>query len=138
MKFKIVFEPSDEGGYTVYVPSLPGCISEGDSEEEAWVNIYEAIELYTVPNKRIEFRIKKLRFPISSNFILSHYIDRALIHATYEKLEDDSYGGRIPPCIGVVAFGKTLRECEDELRSTLEDWILVGLMLGHKLPVFSR
>ena len=28
MKFKVVLEPSDEGGYTAYVPSLPGCISE--------------------------------------------------------------------------------------------------------------
>ena len=35
MKFQVVLEPSDEGGYTVYVPSLPGCISEGDTAEEA-------------------------------------------------------------------------------------------------------
>jgi len=40
-------------------------------------------------------------------------------------------------CKGVVAFGATLRECEDELRSTLEDWILVGLKLGHPLPVID-
>lgn len=46
MKFKVVFEPSDEGGYTVYVPSLPGCISEGDTLEEALANIREAISLY--------------------------------------------------------------------------------------------
>ena len=46
MKLKIVFEPSDEGGYTVYVPSLPGCISEGNSKEEALNNIKEALELY--------------------------------------------------------------------------------------------
>jgi hypothetical protein len=37
----------------------------------------------------------------------------------------------------VAAFGATLRECENELRSTLEDWILVGLRLGHKLPVIA-
>lgn len=49
MKLKVVFEPSNEGGYTVYVPSLPGCISEGDSVEEALVNIREAIELYLEP-----------------------------------------------------------------------------------------
>ena len=49
MKIKIVLEPSDEGGYTVYVPSLPGCISEGDTEEEALANIREAIELYLEP-----------------------------------------------------------------------------------------
>jgi len=46
MKLKVVLEPSDEGGYTVYVPSLPGCISEGNSREEALENIREAIELY--------------------------------------------------------------------------------------------
>ena len=46
MKLKIVLEPSDEGGYTVYVPSLPGCISEGNTKEEAMANIKEAIELY--------------------------------------------------------------------------------------------
>jgi len=46
MKLKVVLEPSDEGGFTVYVPSLPGCISEGDTMEEALANIQEAIELY--------------------------------------------------------------------------------------------
>lgn len=49
MKLKIVLEPSEEGGYTVYVPSLPGCISEGDSREEALTNIKENIELYLEP-----------------------------------------------------------------------------------------
>ncbi|BAZ48384.1 hypothetical protein NIES4103_09920 [Nostoc sp. NIES-4103] len=44
---------------------------------------------------------------------------------------------RIPACQGVVAFGLTLRECEDELRSTLEDWILLGLKLEHELPVIK-
>ena len=49
MKFKVVLEPSEEGGYTVFVPSLPGCISEGDTREEALTNIKEAIELYLEP-----------------------------------------------------------------------------------------
>ena len=49
MKLKIVLEPSEDGGYTVYVPSLPGCISEGDTVEEAIKNIKEAIELYLEP-----------------------------------------------------------------------------------------
>ena len=51
MKLKIVLEPSEEGGFTVYVPSLPGCISEGDTEEEALKNIREAIELYLSPTE---------------------------------------------------------------------------------------
>jgi len=49
MKLKVVLEPSDEGGYTVYVPSLPGCISEGDTRETALANIREAVELYLEP-----------------------------------------------------------------------------------------
>lgn len=49
MKLKIILEPSEEGGYTVFVPSLPGCISEGDTKEEALKNIREAIELYLEP-----------------------------------------------------------------------------------------
>ena len=49
MKLKIVLEPSDEGGFTAIVPSLPGCISEGDSREDALKNIREAIELYLDP-----------------------------------------------------------------------------------------
>lgn len=71
-------------------------------------------------------------------FALTGYIESAMAQATYDKLEDGTYGGRIPACTGVVAFGTTLRECEDELRSTLEDWILVGLKLGHPLPVIAR
>ena len=49
MKIKVVLEPSDEGGYTVHVPSLPGCISEGDNVQAALTNIQEAITLYLEP-----------------------------------------------------------------------------------------
>ena len=49
MKLKVVLETSDEGGYTVYAPSLPGCISEGETVEESLRNIKEAIELYLEP-----------------------------------------------------------------------------------------
>ncbi len=49
MKIQVVLEPSDDGGYTVYVPTLPGCISEGETVEEAMQNIREAIELYLEP-----------------------------------------------------------------------------------------
>ncbi len=49
MKIKIVLETSDDGGFTVFVPTLPGCISEGSTEEEAMKNIKEAIELYLEP-----------------------------------------------------------------------------------------
>ena len=49
MKLRILLEPSEEGGYTALVPSLPGCISEGDTREEALQNIQEAIRLYLEP-----------------------------------------------------------------------------------------
>ena len=44
--YAAVFEPAEEGGFTVTVPALPGCITEGDTFEEAQENIREAIELY--------------------------------------------------------------------------------------------
>jgi predicted RNase H-like HicB family nuclease len=46
VNLRVILEPSDEGGYTAIVPALPGCISEGDTREEALRNIREAIELY--------------------------------------------------------------------------------------------
>ena len=71
-------------------------------------------------------------------FILSEYIESALTLAEFDKLEDNTFSGRIPLCKGVIAFGKTLRECEEELRSVLEDWILLGLKLKHPLPVIDN
>jgi len=69
--------------------------------------------------------------------ILTDYVDQAMALAVYDKLEDGTFAGQIPPCIGVVAFGSTLYECELELHSTLEDWIVLGLKLGHPLPVIA-
>ncbi|CAN5454494.1 type II toxin-antitoxin system HicB family antitoxin [soil metagenome] len=70
--------------------------------------------------------------------ILSDYLGRALAQAEYDKLEDGTFFGKIPSCKGVVAFGSTLRECESELHSTLEDCVLVGLKLGHELPLIGN
>lgn len=70
-------------------------------------------------------------------YILSDYVEQAMSQAVYDKLEDETFVGKIPSCKGVIAFGRTLRECEDELHSTLEDWILVGLKLGHNLPIID-
>jgi predicted RNase H-like HicB family nuclease len=63
MKIKIILEPSEEGGYTAIVPSLPGCISEGNSKEEALKNIREAVELYLEPVEDDEI------FPANSEII---------------------------------------------------------------------
>jgi hypothetical protein len=55
--------------------------------------------------------------------------------AIYDKLKGGSFAGRTLNCPGVVAFGATLRGCQNELRPTPEDWIPGGLKLGHPLPV---
>lgn len=67
-------------------------------------------------------------------FPLTAYFEAAMELAHYDKLADGTYAGEVPKLAGVVAFGGTLKECERELRSTVEDWVLVGLRLGHPLP----
>jgi predicted RNase H-like HicB family nuclease len=49
MNLRIVLEPSEDGGYTAFVPALPGCLSEGDTRDEALAHLQEAIELYLEP-----------------------------------------------------------------------------------------
>ena len=71
-------------------------------------------------------------------FILSEYITLAMAQAVFDNLEDGTFAGRIPSCPGVIAFAVTLQECEEELRSTLEDWLLLGLKMGHPLPVIEN
>ena len=74
---------------------------------------------------------------MATKFILSDYVEQALIQATYDKLEDNSFVSRIPSCQGVIAFGENLRECEYEVQSVFEDWLFLGLKLGHHLPIIS-
>ena len=72
-----------------------------------------------------------------AQYLLTEYVAQAMAHAVYDKLEDGTYAGRIPLCPGVTAFGPSLKECEEELRSVLEEWILLGLKLHHPLPVLE-
>jgi predicted RNase H-like HicB family nuclease len=78
-----------------------------------------------------------MAYSVGMAFPLTAYFEAALEMAWYDKLEDGFFSGEIPRLKGVIAFGASLRDCENELRSTLEDWILVGLRLGHKLPVLA-
>lgn len=75
---------------------------------------------------------------MSKRYVLSEYVELAMRDAVYDKLEDSTFSGRIPSCPGVLSFASTLKECEEELRSTLEDWVLVGLKLRHHLPVIGN
>lgn len=49
MKLRVILERSEDGGYTAVVAALPGCVSEGETREEALANIEEAIQLYLEP-----------------------------------------------------------------------------------------
>jgi predicted RNase H-like HicB family nuclease len=49
MQVRVVLEPSEDGVFTVRVPSLPGCASESDTREETLANIREALQLYLEP-----------------------------------------------------------------------------------------
>lgn len=53
MKLNAILEPQPGGGYTAYIPALPGCVSEGDTIEETRKNILDALRGYlAVANKR--------------------------------------------------------------------------------------
>ena len=70
--------------------------------------------------------------------MLIEYINKAMSEAVYDKLEDGSFSGKIPQCPGVIAFCETLYRCEQELRSSLEGWLIVKIRHGDKLPVIGR
>jgi predicted RNase H-like HicB family nuclease len=69
--------------------------------------------------------------------MLISYIDKAMSRAVYDKLEDGSFSGKIPKCPGVIAFGATLYQCEQDLKSSLEGWLIVKIRYGDKLPVID-
>jgi len=53
MKLQVVLEPSEEGGFTASVPSLPGCISEGDTREDALRSIRKRSSFTLNPSRTI-------------------------------------------------------------------------------------
>jgi predicted RNase H-like HicB family nuclease len=67
--------------------------------------------------------------------VLTDYIRAAMHRAIYDKLEDGTYFGEIPGFEGVWASAQTLEACRQELQEVLEDWLLLGLRLGHPLPI---
>lgn len=66
--------------------------------------------------------------------MLISYIHGAMRLAKYEILEDGQYYGEIPGFAGVWAQAADLEACREELQSAFEDWLILGLRLGHKLP----
>jgi len=70
--------------------------------------------------------------------MLIEYINKAMTEASYDKLEDGAFSGKIPRCPGVIAFGDTLYQCQEELKSSLEGWLIVKIRYGDNLPVMGR
>jgi predicted RNase H-like HicB family nuclease len=69
--------------------------------------------------------------------MIVRYLEAALDKASYEELEDGTFSGRIALCPGVIAFAKTKRGCQIELRSVLQDWVVLGSQLNDPLPVID-
>lgn len=69
--------------------------------------------------------------------MLIEYINKAMSEAVYEKLEDGTYCGKILDCPGTIAFGNTLYDCQNELKSVLEGWLIVKIRHGDRLPVMG-
>ena len=69
--------------------------------------------------------------------MLAEYIQAAIRHATYKQGEDGVFVGEIalPGFQGVWSYADTLEACQAELASVLEEWILLGLQHGHRIPV---
>lgn len=70
--------------------------------------------------------------------MLTRYIAEAMKQATYERLEDGTYWGEVPPCPGTNAHANTLAECQEELREVLEEWILQNLHDDIALPIIAE
>jgi predicted RNase H-like HicB family nuclease len=67
--------------------------------------------------------------------ILTEYIRAAMHGAKYEILPDGTFYGEIPRFQGVYANAETLETCREQLQGILEGWIVLGLRMGHPLPV---
>ncbi len=69
--------------------------------------------------------------------MLTEYIQAALRQANYEILEDGTFYADVPGMKGLYANASTLEACREELKESLEEWIVLGLQLGHTLPVLD-
>ena len=65
--------------------------------------------------------------------MITKYLREAMHRATYKILEDGTYYGWIDELPGVWATANSLEECREELESVVEDWLLLGLKLGHNI-----
>jgi predicted RNase H-like HicB family nuclease len=71
-------------------------------------------------------------------FMRTARVNKAVSNAVYDKMDDGTFTIKKPQCPGVVAFVESLYRCEQELRSSLEGWLIVKIRHGDKLPVIGK
>lgn len=81
MKFTVILEPEADGGYSAICPAIPGCVSQGDSLEEALTNIREAIRLCLDVRREDD-----LARPVETPEIIAREIQRCLEDRAQEGL----------------------------------------------------
>jgi predicted RNase H-like HicB family nuclease len=70
--------------------------------------------------------------------MLLRYIQAALDHAHYEKIEDEEpFYGEIPGLEGLWATGKTLEECRNNLQDALQDWLIFSIAKSLSIPALD-
>ncbi len=69
--------------------------------------------------------------------MISSYVDKALERARYELLEDGSFCATVPGLRGVIATGRTLERCRQELAEVVEEWVLVRVARGIPVPTLA-
>ena len=70
--------------------------------------------------------------------MIRQYVEEALRHAQYDKLEDGTFYGEIPRLRGVLAVGETLEECRNQLAEVVEEWVLVRVAKGLAIPPLGK
>jgi len=70
--------------------------------------------------------------------MIRQYVERALRAARYDKLDDGTFYGEVPPLRGVLATGKNLEACRDELAEVVEEWVLIRVAKGLRVPRLGK
>jgi predicted RNase H-like HicB family nuclease len=70
--------------------------------------------------------------------VITSYIDEALRRAHYSNLENGTFCATVPALPGVIATGPTLEGCRDQLAEVVEEWVLVRVARGLRVPPLGR
>lgn len=69
--------------------------------------------------------------------MISEYVECGLRKARYDKLEDGTFVAEVPGLRGVIATARTLEKCREQLAEVIEEWVLVRVARGMKVPTLD-